>query len=687
MNTATKFNKNIENTSSPKVTSNKEEMSFQADTKDLLKLMVNSIYTHKQIFLRELLSNASDAIDKIRFLSLTEKTDMVGSAEYRINIDIDNSAKTLTINDNGIGMSYQEVVDNIGTIAKSGTRSFLKQIQKTQDFDLIGQFGVGFYSAFMVAKKISLQTKRHDQEKGVLWESDGEGKFSIEKIDKIERGTAITLYLKDEDVSANTPQKDYTNQHTIRNLVEEYSNYIPYPIVMDMTRQEPPHDKTGSEIAGKEWTTIIESKTLNSMTPLWKKNKKDIRGDEYFKFYKHHFSDWNDYADVIHMHVEGKIEYNALLFIPGRAASDLYSKDSTQGIQLYSNSIFILNDCKELLPEYLRFVRGLVDSKDLSLNISREFLQHDEQLKNIGKNLEKKVLNSLAKLLKNERDQYENIWKEFGKAIKGGLYMDASNKEKLRDLFLFGSSFNDGAYTTFSEYVSRLGEGQKEIYYAANKDIESIRRMPQLEIFVDKDIEVLYFTDKIDEFLINNLGDYDNKKLVSVTCEDFNFDQIIGDKDNVEFSAIEKNNVNRSDNGQLEIENPTESGKQKLLKAIKENLGDRVEEVKFSRRLKNSPVCLVTTNSGTTFNMEQLLMGASQTSPKAKKILEINLQHPLFEALITKHKVEGNTSKFSNCCDLIYYQALLVEGYELDDPAKFSNQIADLMVDAYVSTN
>ncbi len=656
----------------------KEEMSFQADTKDLLNLMVNSIYTHKQIFLRELLSNASDAIDKIRFLSLTDSSLIQGDEEYSIEIEIDKYAKTLTISDNGIGMSYQEVIDHIGTIAKSGTRNFLEQLQKTQDLDLIGQFGVGFYSAFMVAKKVCLQTRGYDQQEGVLWQSEGEGTYSIEAIDKEKRGTTITLYLRDDAVDSTTPQKDFSNQYTIRNLVEEYSNYIQYPIKMDMSREEPPRDSQGNQVADGEWTTVVETKVLNSMIPLWKKNKNEISDDEYFKFYKHHYKDWNEYADVIHIHIEGKIEYYSLLFIPSRASSDLYSKDFAKGIQLYSNSIFVMNDCRDLLPEHLRFVRGLVDSKDFSLNISREILQHDAQLKAIGSNLEKKVISALKKLLKNERKKYEEIWEEFGKAIKGGIYMEISNRDKLGDLLLFKSSCKDGAYTTLREYCDRASENQTEIYYAAGKDIDAIKRMPQLEIFIDKNIEVLYFTDKVDEFMASNLDTYDNKKLVSVTRENFDLDKVIGDQ-----KTDDSENKEAADKGEEQTKEP-EAEYSSLLDAIKEALKDKVVDVKLSKRLKNSPVCLVATNSGNTFNMEQLLRGVNQVAPRASKILEINPYHKLFEALKATHKKKSENADFSDCCELMYYQALMVEGFELDDPVEFSGRLANLMVNYYM---
>ena len=662
-------------TENPDTPDNKEEMSFQAETKDLLHLMVNSIYTHKQIFLRELLSNASDAIDKIRFLSLTDNTIELGEEELGITIDLNKRDNILTISDNGIGMSYQDVIDNIGTIAKSGTRNFLKKAQESQNLDMIGQFGVGFYSTFMAAKKVKLKTRAYNQSEGVLWISDGEGTYTIEQIDKESRGTEITLYLRDDVTDSTTPPKDFSNQYTIRNLVEEYSNYIQYPIKMDMTREEPPRDEQGNQIAEGEWTTLVETKVLNSMTPLWKKNKGEVSDEEYFKFYKNQYNDFNEYADVIHLHIEGTVEYHSLLFIPTRSPADIYSKDFAKGIQLYSNSIFVMNDCKDLLPEHLRFVRGLVDSNDLSLNISREILQHDTQLKAIGANLEKKVLSSMKKVLNKQREKYEELWGEYGKAIKGGVYMDRSNSEKLKDLLLYRSSHNDGAYTTLQEYIDRMGEDQKEIYYAASKDIDSIKRMPQLEMFSDRKIEVLYFTDKIDEFMIDNLGDFNDTKLVSIAREDFDLDAVLGGDKGSDTDASDKNDKNNTATPEAEHA--------ELLEAMKKALGDKVSDVRISKRLKSSPVCLVTSNTGTTFNMEHLLRGTGQVAPNAAKILELNQDHSLFGALTASHQVGDTSDAFTNCCDLVYYQALIVEGYEIDNPVEFSGRIAKLLVDAY----
>lgn len=647
---------------------NKKVCSFQAETKELLNLMINSLYTHREIFLRELISNSSDALDKVHFQSLTDHELLGNDHDLKIEIDVNKEKKTLTISDNGIGMSYDEVIENIGTIAKSGTKAFAEKLKESDEVDLIGRFGVGFYSSFMVANKVEIITRSAKAEKGVRWESEGDGSYTIEEIEANNRGTKITLHLRDEAMDSTNPGEDFSNQYTIQNLVKKYSNYISYPIHMDFYREETPRDKDGKTIEGAESETIIDNKVLNSITPIWKKNKKDITNDDYFQFYKHHFHDWNEFADVIHLNLEGKIEFTALLFIPSKASSDLYDRDFSKGIHLYSNSVFIMNDCKDLLPDHLRFVRGLVDSPDFSLNISREILQHDAQLKVTGKNLEKKILDSLKKLLKDSRDKYEEIWPEFGKALKGGIYMEYKNKEKLEDLLLFNSSNDDSKMTTLNEYVERMLEGQKEIYYAASKDIDTIQRMPQLEIFKEKNIEVLYFTDKIDEFLTQNLDKYKDIKLQSVTREDFNLDDLLK----------EDKKENKDANEKVEEDKEYKD----LLEAIKAQLDGKVKDVKISKRLKSSPVCFVNSNSGTTFNMEQLLKGVNQVAPQASKILEINPHHIIFSVIEKVHE-KNNSNELKNISEILYNQALLIEGFELENPVEFANSLCELMTKAY----
>lgn len=654
-----------------KKTGNKKVCSFQAETKELLNLMINSLYTHREIFLRELISNSSDALDKVYFQSLTDHDLLGDDHELKIEIDVNKDNKTLTISDNGIGMTYDEVTENIGTIAKSGTKAFVDKLKESDDIDLIGKFGVGFYSSFMAANKVELITRSAKAEKGVKWESEGDGNYTIEEIETNNRGTKIILYLKEEAMDSTNPEEDFSNQYTIQNLVKKHSNYISYPIHMDFYREETPRDKDGKTIEGAESETIIDNKVLNSITPIWKKNKKEISNDDYFQFYKHHFHDWNEFADVIHLNLEGTIEFSALLFIPSKAPSDLYDRDFSKGIQLYSNSVFIMNDCKDLLPDHLRFVRGLVDSPDFSLNISREILQHDSQLKVIGKNLEKKILDTLKKLLKNSREKYEEIWPEFGKSLKGGIYMEYKNKEKLEDLILFNTSNDELKMTTLNEYVERMPEGQKEIYYAAAKDKDTIKRMPQLEIFKEKNIEVLYFTDKIDEFLTQNLDKYKDFKLQSVTREDFNLDDVLkedkkGKKEENEKVEEDKNNEYKN-----------------LLEAIKDLLEGKVKEVKISKRLKSSPVCFVNSNSGTSFNMEQLLKGVNQVPAQASKILEINPDHAIFSVIKKVYREKKDNAELKNISEILYNQALLIEGFELENPLEFSNNLCELMTKAY----
>lgn len=668
------------NESTPNISNNSgnpsgvETHTFQAETKELLNIMINSLYTHREIFLRELLSNASDAIDKINFISLTKPDILENDFEFKIQMAIDKEAKTLTISDNGIGMSHDEVIQNIGTIAKSGSKSFLESIKDKEDVELIGKFGVGFYSAFMVAERVVLFTRPSGTTKGSRWESTGDGMFTIEDFNKETRGTDIVLYLREESYKDVEPEEDFLNQYTIQNLVKKYSDYIAYPIEMDFIREQPIRDKDGKAIEGK-YETIIDRKKLNSQTPIWERDKKEISKDEYFQFYKHHFHDWNEFADVIHIKAEGNIQYTALLFIPTRPPSNLYEKTYTAGIHLYSNHVFVMADCKDLLPDHLRFVRGLVDSPDFSLNISREILQHTEQLKIIGKSLEKRVLKALMDLQANDRNTYNEVWKEVGKAIKGGIYMSFKNKESLQDLVMFPSSFKEDGYTTLKEYVNRMPEGQGFIYFAPGKDLDAIKRMPQMEIFREKRVEILYFVDKIDEFVTQNLDEYDGKKLMSVTRQDLDLDKII---------VEEKKESDKVEEEKKKEEKKEKEGKYKeLFEAMKTHLGEKVAEVRLSKRLTTSPVCLVTTNTGVTFNMEQLLRSANQITPKASRIMELNEHHEIFNVLQNLFHSDKNSQDLKMYSELLYHQALLIEGYELENPVDYSRLVSEMMVKAY----
>jgi molecular chaperone HtpG len=661
--------------SKSKTTGKKVTHDFQAETKELLNIMINSLYTHREIFLRELISNGSDAIDKISFQALTKPEVLENDPEFKIILAVDKEAKTLSITDNGIGMTYEEVIDNIGTIARSGSKSFLENIKKNQaDMELIGKFGVGFYSAFMVSESVELYTRVAGAAEGTHWESKGDGTFTIEKAPVEKRGTHIILHLRKEAYEASEPEEDFLNQYSIQNLVKKYSDYIAYPIEMDFTREDPVKDKEGKAVAGK-YETVIERKKLNSQTPIWERDKREITKDEYFQFYKHHFHDWNEYADVIHVKAEGNIEYTALLFIPTRPPSNLYEKTYRAGIHLYANHVFVMADCQELLPDHLRFVRGLVDSQDFSLNISREILQHTEQLKVIGKSLEKRVLKALENLLKDHRKTYEEVWKEVGKAIKGGIYMSYKNKESLQDLVMFPSSYKENGYVTLKEYVKDMPEGQRYIYFAAGKDIDAIQRMPQMEIFRQENVEVFYFVDKVDEFMAQNLDEYDGKKLMSITRKDLDLDNLVeGELKETDIKEKEK---------KKEVRKEKEEKYKDLFDAMKKLLGDKVSEVRLSNRLTSSPVCLVAGGTGSTFNMEQLLKGASQIAPKATRIMELNEKHKIFGVLLDMFEKDKNSLQLKKYSEMLYHQAMLIEGYELENPVEFSSLLSEMMVAAY----
>lgn len=641
----------------------KQTKEFQAETKQLLDLMVHSIYTNREIFLRELISNASDAIDKIRFESLTNQALLEGNSEFEICILPDETTNTLTISDNGMGMTYDEVVENIGTIAKSGTKAFLDKLKtagSTADTELIGQFGVGFYSAFMVAEKVTLLTRAPGQTKGIRWESNGDGTYTIEECEKDSRGTTIVLALKEEYRSAEHPEENFLNRYVLQSLVKKYSDYIRYPIKMNFVKEEKPLDKDGKVIEDAPATQTVEVRTLNSMAPLWTKNKNDITQEEYSQLYKNLFHDWEDPLEIIHSKVEGAVEYTSLLFIPAHAPFDFYQRESTTGIRLYSKNVFIMDNCQELLPEYLRFVRGLVDSPDLSLNISRELLQHSQQLKRIGKNLEKSVLKTLENLLSKDRPKYEKFWQEYGKAIKTGIYADYQNRDKLKNLLLFASSHAVDGLTTLEDYVKRMPETQKVIYYAAGKDRSAVERLPQMELLREKNIEVLYLLDRVDEFAIDALHEYNEKKFQSVSRGSLDLDDITSPEIKKETEELTKEN-------------------ESLIKAIKDNLAGKVTDVKISNRLKSSAVCLVSGDTGISLSMEQILSEMDRNMYKASRIMEINPDHKLFGVLQNLHQNAPDSEAFKDYCDLLYGQALLMEGITPDDPISFANKVASLM--------
>ena len=642
---------------------NKQTREFQAETKQLLDLMIHSIYTNKEIFLRELVSNASDAIDKIRFESLTNHDLLEGQSDFEIFIVPDESTHTLTISDNGIGMTYDEVVENIGTIAKSGTKSFLEKLKEKEtatENELIGQFGVGFYSAFMVSDKVTLITRAPGQAKGVKWQSSGDGTYTIEEVEKETRGTTIIITLNDEFTAADGSKENFLDRYTIENLIKKYSDYIRYPIKMNFIKEEKPKDEEGKVIEDAPATQTVEVRTLNSMTPLWTRNKNEISAEEYHTFYKNLFHDWEDPLKLIHSKAEGTVEYTSLLFIPSRAPFDLYNQKSSSGIRLYSKQIFIMDNCQDLLPEYLRFVKGLVDSPDFSLNISRELLQHSKQLKLIGKNLEKSVLKTLENLLANERPTYEKFWKEFGKALKVGAYTDFQSRDKLKDLLLFSSSHATEELTTLHDYIERMSEHQKVIYYATGKDRASVERLPQMELLKEKGIEVLYLYDQVDEFTIDALQEYKEKKFQSISRGELNLDDIDSPEAKKDTEAILKEN-------------------ESLIKAIKEHLKGKIADVKISNRLKSSAVCLVSDDNGISLSMEQILSEMNNTMYKASRILELNPNHDVFTVLKGLHEATPDSEAFRDYCDLLYVQAMLIEGLLPEDPISFANKVSNLM--------
>ena len=605
----------------------KEEKIFKAETKELLNLMIHSIYTNKEIFLRELISNANDAIDKLKFQSLTNNELLKDDDKFKIEIIVDKDNRTLTIKDNGIGMTYDEVDENIGTIAKSGSKLFKEQLEaaKKADVDIIGQFGVGFYSAFIVADKITLETRSPYSENGVRWVSSGDGNYEIEEISKENRGTEITLHLKDGE-----EYSEFLEEWKIKELVKKYSNYIRYEI-------------------------YFKDEVINSTKPIWKRDKKELRDEDYNEFYKATFHDWNDPLFHINLKVQGNIEYNALLFIPKKLPFDYYTKNFKRGLQLYTKNVFIMEKCEDLIPEYFNFISGLVDCDSLSLNISREILQQNSELQAISKNLEKKIISELEKVLKNDREKYIEFWKEFGRSIKGGVQdMFGMNKEKLQDLLIFVSSY-DNKYTTLKEYVDRMGEN-KEILYIPAESIEAVKALPKMEKLKEQGREVLILTDKIDEFTLMAMRDYSGKEFKSINSSDF---KLSDDKEKEE--EVKK----------IADENKT------LIEKAKEILKDKVSEVELSNNIGNSASSLLA-KGGLSLEMEKTLseMTNGNDAPKAEKILAINPEHVLFDKL----KAAEGTDNFNKLVDVLYNQALLLEGFNIENPVEFIKNLNDLII-------
>ena len=637
---------------------------FKAESKRLLDMMINSIYTHNEIFLRELISNASDAIDKLYYKKITENETGLSRDDFAIKIETDKEKRLLRISDNGVGMSKSELEDNLGTIAKSGSLMFKSQESETEDskkamedIDIIGQFGVGFYSAFMVADSISVISKAYGEEKAYIWESHGVDGYTVKENERQDTGTEVTLHIKPNTEEENYDK--YLEEYTIAGLVKKYSDYVRYPIKMMM---ETPNPKAGGEDEDKnedaEPKMIMQEKTLNSMVPLWKRNKNDITKEEYDSFYRDKFFDFVEPAKVIHSSVEGVTSYTALMFIPKNQPYDYYMKDYKKGLKLYSSGVMIMENCSELLPDCFGFVKGLVDSQDLSLNISREILQHDRQLKAIARRLEKKIQSELLALLNNDRQTYEEFYKSFGLTLKFGVYNDyGQKKELLQDLLLFHSS-KENKLVTLKEYTERMKDGQQHIYFASGESIAKIDKMPQTEVLKEKGFEILYLTENVDEFALRMMMNYDDKDFKSVSD---------GDLD-ISISEEEKEKTKKKEEEMKE-----------LLSFMKDSLEGKVKEVKLSERLKSHPVCL-STGSGLSIEMEKVInsMPVGEEKVSAEKILEINKDHEVLDVIKKTFDV-GDIDKVKLYTNLLYNQALLIEGMTVEDPIEFSNNVCSLI--------
>ncbi|MDE6520132.1 MAG: molecular chaperone HtpG [Ruminococcus sp.] len=633
-----------------------ETKQFKAESQKLLDMMIHSIYTHKEIFLRELISNASDAIDKLYFKSLTDDKVGLNKQDFAIWISADKENNTLKITDNGIGMTAEELENNLGTIASSGSLKFKSENNLTEESQIIGQFGVGFYSAFMVAKKVTVISKAYGSDTAYKWESEGVDGYTISETEKESVGTEITLELIED--TEDEKYSEFLDTYRIKGLVSKYSDYIRFPVKMEVTHSRPVEQTEEEKSAGKapEYEEYTEVETLNSMIPLWKKSKSELKEEDYKHFYTEKFYDYNDPLKYSHVINEGMPSYNALLYIPSKAPFDFYSKEYEKGLQLYSNGVLIMDKCADLLPDYFGFVKGLVDSEDLSLNISREMLQHDRQLKVIAKSIEKTVSNELKDMIKNDREKYEEFWKAFGLQLKFGVYSDyGMNKEKLQDLLLFTSS--NGKLVTLDEYVTAMSEEQKYIYYATGESIARIEQLPQTELVKDKGFEILYLTDNVDEFAIKTLMNYKEKEFRNVSADDLGIEDT---KSEEEVKAKEEENAD-------------------MLKDMAELIGEeKVAKVIISKRLKSHPVCL-TSEGEITLEMEKVLNSMpGDQKVKAKRVLEINPEHEIFRKLQSVSD-SGDKDKLAKYANLLYTQALLIEGMPVENPVEFSNLICELM--------
>jgi molecular chaperone HtpG len=626
-----------------------ETFEFQAEARQLLQLMVHSIYSNKDIFLRELISNASDALDKLRLAAFADKELEVDTSDLRIDLEIDPEARTLTVRDNGVGMSRDEVIILIGTIAKSGTAELMQKIKESKDAagsqELIGQFGVGFYSSFMVADKVTLLTRRAGEATATRWESDGGATYVIETVDDAPQGTAVTLHLRPEDKEDQL--FDYTAGWKIREIVKRYSDFIAWPIRMAVERTD------------NDGNTTTEIQTLNSMKALWARSKDDVKEDEYKEFYRHLSHDWSDPLEIIHMRAEGTFEYESLLFIPSRAPFDLFTRSAKRGVQLYVKRVFIMDDCQELMPEYLRFVKGVVDAQDLSLNISREILQQDRHIQLMRRRLVKKVLSTVKDIMTSDAERYQTFWSEFGRAVKEGLLDDQDNQKTILDISSFASTRDPEELTTLAQYVERMKEGQTEIYYSTGESRSTIENSPHLEAFRAKGYEVLLLTDPVDEMWVQSVQDYDGKRFQSIAKGQVDLD-----------TEEEKANAGPEREQQ-------EKDFAELLSWMTSQLGENVKEVRLSSRLTTSPACIVGDAHDMTPTLEKMYRAMGQEMPAVKRILELNPTHPLVTGLREAHGQRREDASVAETAELLYGMALLAEGGELGDPARFTRLLAD----------
>ena len=633
---------------------------FETEVQQLLDLVIHSLYSNKEIFLRELISNASDAIDKVRFESHSNMDLLEGNADWKIKLSADKEAGTLTVTDNGIGMSLDEVADNIGTIAKSGTKNFvasMKEQNLADNPELIGQFGVGFYASFMVADKVVLTTRKAGEKQfGCRWESTGDGSYTIEECEKETRGTEIVLHLKDE-------MKEYLDEWRIRSIVKKYSDYVQYPVVMDVTRSEPVKDADGKVIEGGGNIDKTSEETLNSMKAIWTRPKSEITEEEYQEFYKHISHDYDKALSTIHYSAEGASEFKAIVYIPSHKPFDLFMRDHKKGVHLYVKRVYITDNCEALLPDYLRFIKGVVDSSDLPLNVSREILQEDVQIKRIQKSLVGKILSTLAEMKEKSPEDYLNFYAEFGPVLKEGIHFDHANKEKIEDLLLYESSKTENSkHVSLQQYLDRMPEGQKEIYYITGMSRASVENSPYMEVFRKKDYEVLYMTDPVDEWVVQSVTQYKEKHLKAI------------DRGDLELDSEEEKKAHEAKKEEAKKEYSS------IISFIQETLKEKVKEVRLSSRLTESACCLVADEMGLNANMEKILKSMNQDVPEAKRILELNPDHPIMQVMTAMFEKDKENLKLADYSELLFDQALLTEGTPIKDPLRFTKLVSELMV-------